>query len=106
MKEEESLVKVPEAPKIENPKVDYYGKPFKYIANSKIKSEGTVIAYTEEMIKEIMRCRKDIFYFAENYYKIVHPDFGFMNIDLRDYQNKCLQEFIDNRFSICKWPRF
>ncbi len=93
------------APKIENIRTDINGKPFKYIANNKVKGEGTIIAYTEEMIKEIMKCRNSVEYFARNYYKIVHQDFGFVNIDLRDYQNTCLDEFTDNRFNIVKFPR-
>lgn len=103
MSEKPSEIEI--ASEIPDIRTDIYGKPFKYIANNKVKSEGTVIAYTEEMVKEIIKCRNDIEYFAKNYYKIVHQDFGFVNIDLRDYQLQCLNEFTENRFNIAKWPR-
>ena len=90
---------------IPNPNHDYYGKRFGYIANSKIKSAGTVIAFTKEMVLETQRCRKDIVYFAQTYYKIVHQDLGFIKIQLRDYQINCLEDFTEKRFNIAKWPR-
>ena len=55
--------------------------------------------YSEEELNEIKKCSNDIIYFANNYCKILTPN-GINQIVLRDYQEKILFSFIDNRFDI------
>lgn len=42
-------------------------------------------------IREIVKCKKDIVYFAENYYKIVTLDEGLVQIKLYDVQKDLLK---------------
>jgi len=53
---------------------------------STIKKPGKVeyISKTEyvDRVKEIIKCKRDIVYFAENYYRVVHPAKGLHIIKL------------------------
>ena len=39
-----------------------------------LRGSGEIIEYTDEQINEIIRCKTDIIYFAQNYFKIIHMD--------------------------------
>ena len=57
----------------------------------------------EEMewrIKEIIRCKKDIVYFAENYFRIISLDGGLKLIKLYEKQKELLRAFAENRRTI------
>ena len=51
-------------------------------------------------IEEIIKCGKDPLYFIEKYVKIQHPTRGLIPFHTYDYQKKCLENFVDNRFNI------
>lgn len=53
------------------------------------------IQYTDEMIKEFIKCSEDIVYFAEKYCYIVSIDKGRQLITLRDYQKRLLKGFVE-----------
>lgn len=72
-----------------------------YKGNKELKKHGVEHEYTEEEIKEYIKCSKDIVHFAQNYIKVVHPDKGLINIDLYPFQTDMLKHFADNRNSIC-----
>lgn len=72
-----------------------------YKGNKELKKHGVAHEYTEEEIKEYIKCSKDIVHFAQNYIKVVHPDRGLINIDLYPFQNDMLEHFNKNRFSVC-----
>ena len=91
--------------KLQDFKYDIHGKPFQYLNNKKLKGPGYELAYSKEHIEEMIRCRDDIFYFSEKYYKHVHQDLGLINLDLREYQKKALENFNDHRFNIILFPR-
>lgn len=55
--------------------------------------------YTREEFEEILRCKKDILYFADKY-AYAMTDAGVAKITLRPYQKKVLKAFKDNRFNI------
>ena len=59
--------------------------------NPKLRPAGLIIPYTEDQVKEILKCRKDIVYFAENYYKIITLDKGLQTIKLYDFQKDLLR---------------
>lgn len=67
-----------------------------------VKYDKQVDNYTEDQIQEIIKCKNDIFYFAENYFHVKHPSKGVTKVDLegRDYQKKFVKTFMNNRFSI------
>lgn len=66
------------------------------VKNENLRGAGDEIQYTHEQIKEYARCRQDIFYFAEKYFKARNATSGTIdNIKLYQYQKKILQIFIN-----------
>lgn len=63
--------------------------------NPSLRAEGEVVDFTPEMIQEWIKCKEDIYYFAEKYFHIVTIDEGRILIPLRDYQKRLLASFTD-----------
>ena len=76
-----------------------------YLGNPNLKKANTPIEFTEENIREYLKCKEDPVYFAKNYIKIVTLDHGLQPFDLYDFQEKLINNFHENRFNICKMPR-
>jgi hypothetical protein len=76
-----------------------------YLGNEKLKRVGVELSYTEEQVKEIIKCTEDPVYFIRNYVQIVNVDKGLIPFDMWPFQEKMVQDFHENRFSICKMPR-
>lgn len=72
--------------------------PF-YERNTKILKGDLVFERTEDEIREWLRCRDDMTYFANHYCKLMTPQ-GIQNIKLRDYQQEYLKHLEDCRLSI------
>ena len=72
--------------------------PF-YENNTSILKGDLVFERTEEEIKEWLKCKNDILYFANTYCKLMTPE-GVQHIQLRDYQKKYLRHLEQNRLSI------
>lgn len=70
-----------------------------YRGNSDIKGPGVQIEWTPEMVEEYIKCRDDVFYFIEKYFKIVTED-GMVPIKLRWYQKEFIKSMHENRFTI------
>lgn len=68
-----------------------------YLGNQNLKRKGVEIPWTEDMIKEFVKCAKDPIYFAEKYIKIVHVDHGLIPIVLYDYQKDIINKTTNNR---------
>ena len=69
---------------------------FEMIKNDNLRSAGDEIEYTKEQLVEYAKCRQDIFYFAEKYYKTRNANTGSIdNIKLYQYQKKILKIFIN-----------
>lgn len=51
------------------------------------------MSYTEFELQEIIKCRDDIAYFADNYIKILHIDLGTIQIKLNDFQNTAIKKY-------------
>ena len=60
-----------------------------------LRSEDEKIEYTPKMIKEYIKCKEDIFYFAEKYYYITTLDDGRVHPSLWNFQKKILKTFIN-----------
>lgn len=71
----------------------------------KIRNNGAVVNYTEEMEIEIAKCIIDPIYFVETYAKIVHVDRGLIPFLPYEYQKNIINTAIANRYTICKLPR-
>jgi len=76
-----------------------------YLGNDRLKKVGVEISYTEEQVKEIIKCSEDPVYFIKNYVQIVHVDRGLIPFDMWPFQEEMVKDFHENRFSICKMPR-
>ena len=55
----------------------------------------------EYRIREIAKCKRDIVYFAEKYYRVINLDKGLHIIKLYDVQKEFLRFLVDNNKVIC-----
>jgi len=76
-----------------------------YLGNQNLKRIGVELQYTEEQVKEILKCSEDPAYFIRTYMKIVNVDHGLVPFDMWNFQEDMVKTFHENRFSICKMPR-
>jgi len=70
-----------------------------------LKKAGVQLSWTKHEISEFEKCRKDIFYFIENYVYIRTVDKGPQKFKLRPYQRKMIQAYVDERFVVSRWSR-
>jgi hypothetical protein len=63
-----------------------------YMGNPNVPARGAEFEYTPEMAREIEKCRKDILYFAENYFFILIPGKGKEKIKLYSAQKRILKK--------------
>jgi hypothetical protein len=76
-----------------------------YLGNTNLKEAGIDIQFTEEQVKEYMKCSKDPVYFIEKYIKVVSLDEGLVPFKLYDFQEDMVETVHNNRFVIAKLPR-
>jgi len=76
-----------------------------YRNNPKLKLPGVELQYTEEQLREYVRCAKDPVYFCEKYIKVKTLDKGIVPFNLYQYQKNFVNAIHDSRFVISKWPR-
>jgi len=81
-----------------DPRTNYKGNP-------NLKPAAIEHAYTEDEVKEFIKCQKNPAYFIENYVNIVSIDEGLIPFKLYDFQKEMVGTFHSNRFTICKLPR-
>lgn len=61
---------------------------------------STEISQKELLRMEYIKCYKDPIYFLRKYAKIQHPKRGKLPFELYDFQEKCLDQFLKNDYSI------
>ena len=76
-----------------------------YLGNPNLFKANTKQEYTEEQIREIAKCMEDPIYFIRNYIRIVNIDEGLVPFNMYKFQERMVDTFHNNRFSICKLPR-
>ena len=76
-----------------------------YKGNPNLKPAAIQHSYTEDEVKEFIKCQKNPAYFIENYVNIVSIDEGLVPFKLYDFQKEMVGTFHSNRFTICKLPR-
>lgn len=74
--------------------------PDSYNGNPHIKRDGVQQHFTAHEISEYKKCMASVSYFAEHYVKVINLDRGLVNFKLRGYQEKMVDHFTRNRFSI------
>jgi len=77
----------------------------KYLGNQNLKAAGVSVPFTEEQVKEYLKCSKDPVHFIKTYIKIVSLDEGLVPFDLWDFQEDIVDKVHRNRFVIAKLPR-
>jgi len=76
-----------------------------YLANPNLKKAYVPLEFTEEQIKEVIKCSKDVNYFINTYVKIINLDEGLIDFDMYPYQESMAQTIADNRFTVIKTCR-
>lgn len=76
-----------------------------YRDNYTLKRPNIQHEFTKEQIEEYTKCAKDPIYFIRNYIKVISLDHGLVNFDLYPFQEKMINSFHENRFTICKISR-
>ena len=71
-----------------------------YLGNINVKRDGVQHQFTEEEVKEYVKCGKDPVYFCNKYLKVISLDEGLVPFNLYPYQEQMFKHFNDNRFSI------
>ena len=71
-----------------------------YLGNPLIKRAGIEHQYDEKELQEYLKCTENPTYFIENYTQIISLDEGLVPFELRGYQEKLINHFKDNRFSV------
>ncbi len=71
-----------------------------YRGSKNIPIAGAQYHFTDDMIREIKRCKEDIVYFAENYFFIVSLDKGKQKISLYEAQKRVLRTFVKERHAV------
>lgn len=71
-----------------------------YNGNPNIKKAGVAYNYTEEEITEYVKCAQDPTYFIKKYVKIISLDDGLVTFDMRDYQERMVEAYHENRFCV------
>ncbi len=82
-----------------------FNKTNSFRNNPKLKQVGVKQEFSLKELQEYSKCAEDPIYFIRNYVKIIHVDKGEIPFDLYSFQEKMIQNFINNRFNICKLPR-
>jgi len=71
-----------------------------YLGNINVKRDGVQHNFTEEEVKEYIKCSKDPVHFCKTYLKVISLDEGLVPFTLYPYQEKMFKHFNNNRFSI------
>jgi hypothetical protein len=69
------------------------------IYDNQIKRPGEEHSYTIEQVKDLKKCKDDLFYFM-NFVKLIHPDKGRIIFKPYPFQKKMLNLLVNNRFVV------
>jgi len=71
-----------------------------YLGNPNLPRPNAEFQWTEEMLRNMKKCKEDILYFAEEFFYIINLDSGKQKIKLHKCQKKILRKMRDNRFVV------
>tara|TARA_R110002050_G_scaffold274727_1_gene419272 strand:+ start:1249 stop:3030 length:1782 start_codon:yes stop_codon:yes gene_type:complete len=69
-----------------------------YLGNKSLPKVDLEIEWTPQMVNDLKKCKKNILYFAENFFYIVNLDRGKETISLFKCQKRVLRALRDNRY--------
>lgn len=64
-----------------------------YNGNPNLPRAGSQKSWDPHRVAEFTKCMEDPIYFAETYFKIVHPDHGLIPFKLHDFQREAIEAF-------------
>ncbi len=76
-----------------------------YKGSPLLKSRGEQFEFTQEQVKEFIKCSQDPEYFIATYVKVISLDDGIIPFIPYPFQKELVNSFHHNRFTICKLPR-
>lgn len=71
-----------------------------YLGNKNLPTERAEFEWTPAMVKDLKKCKRNLLYFAENFFTIINLDRGREKIKLFKCQKRVLRSLRDNRFNI------
>ena len=71
-----------------------------YLGNANIKRDGVEHSFTREELEEYIKCKESVEYFAENYVKVIHIDYGLIPFKPYPYQRELFKSFQNERFTV------
>ena len=73
-----------------------------YLGNENLPTPDAQFDYgaNPEWAQDLVKCKRNILYFAENFFYIVNLDRGKIKIELHNYQKRILRTLRDNRFVV------
>jgi hypothetical protein len=84
------------------PHANFHGDKNKhlYLGNRNLPTANAEFEWTDTMVKDLKKCKRNLLYFAENFFTIINLDRGREKIKLFACQKKVLRSLRDNRFNI------
>jgi len=67
------------------------------VYTEQVKRPNEELEYTIEQIKDVKKCKDDIFHFL-TFIKIIHPDYGRITFNPYEYQRKLFEILLEERF--------
>ncbi len=71
-----------------------------YRGSKNIPVAGAQYEFTADMVSELVKCKNDIIYFAENFFYIINLDRGKEKIRLYQAQKDMLNNMVNQRFTV------
>lgn len=76
----------------------------RFRGNPLLKGKNVKYDWTPELVEEYIKCKEDIFYFIEHYFKIVTEN-GLEPMVLREYQKEMIDNMLNGRFTLACMSR-
>ena len=76
-----------------------------YNANASLKAANVAVNFTEEQIREYIKCSNDPVYFIKHYCKIISLDRGLIPFELFEYQSRFINAIHTNNRIVSMQPR-
>lgn len=89
-------------PSKHQPQANFNGDSSKnlYLGNKNLPTDRAEFEWTAAMVADLKKCKKNLLYFAENFFTIINLDRGREKIKLFKCQKGVLRSLRDNRFNI------
>ena len=76
-----------------------------YLGNPNLKKANVAYDFSQDDVKEFVKCSTNPVYFIREYIRIVSLDEGIIPFTMYDFQEDMVERFHEHRFNIAKLPR-